>query len=695
MPTLPPIRRRCALLLSIVGDCELSVQIYTVSRDGALFVWGPKAIENEADDGDVDMADGQDDPENATARTRWGIAGKHYFLQSAKVTSSAFHTSSSILVVGFQTGVFGLWELSPPDGFSLLHTLSISQERVTSVAINPSGEWLAFGASKLGQLLVWEWQSESYVLKQQGHYADTNALAFSADGQHVATGGEDGKVKLWNATSAFCFVTFTEHTSAVTAVEFTKQGQVIFSASLDGTVRAFDLARYRNFRTFHAPTPVAFNALAVDPSGEIVCAAGTGAEAFDVFVWSTQTGKLVEVLTGHEGPVSSLAFSPAGDRVASCSWDRTARIWDLYGRSRAVEPLRLSSDALAVAYRPDGAQIAVSTLNGQIAFFDTVEGRQVGLIEGARDVAAGRLTSGAASGSGGRAFNSLAYSADGARLLAGGSSRWVCLYDVADGVLLKRWSLSENLDLEGTQDKLDSRLREKEGIDTTGDLSDLEDRLVKGGDLPGAVKNVDASRRKHRADVRANCVRLAPTGRSWAAAGTEGVLIYSLDAPTAALAAFDPYDLAVDVTPQAVSTAIRSGDAVKALALALRLAEKTLVRAAYESVPLPSIRLAARNLPLRYALPLLRFIAAELEPGASRHLELHLRWSGALLSAHGTPLRSMGVEVASVLRSLQKGLSDAQAHVAKLCVLKPFSEMRVSSVDCTAPTKRLSHCNTS
>jgi periodic tryptophan protein 2 len=36
------------------------------------------------------------------------------------------------------------------------------------VAVNSTGEWLAFGSAKLGQLLVWEWKSESYVLKQQG-----------------------------------------------------------------------------------------------------------------------------------------------------------------------------------------------------------------------------------------------------------------------------------------------------------------------------------------------------------------------------------------------------------------------------------------------------------------------------------------------------------------------------------------------
>lgn len=48
----------------------------------------------------------------------------------------------------------------------------------------------------LGQLLVWEWQSESYVLKQQGHPNSMVSLAYSPDGQYIVTGGDDGKVGL-------------------------------------------------------------------------------------------------------------------------------------------------------------------------------------------------------------------------------------------------------------------------------------------------------------------------------------------------------------------------------------------------------------------------------------------------------------------------------------------------------------------
>ena len=52
------------------------------------------------------------------------------------------------------------------------------------------------------------------------------------------------QVKVWNTLSGFCFVTFVEHTAAVSGVAFTQSGKAILSSSLDGTVRAFDLTRY-------------------------------------------------------------------------------------------------------------------------------------------------------------------------------------------------------------------------------------------------------------------------------------------------------------------------------------------------------------------------------------------------------------------------------------------------------------------
>lgn len=72
---------------------------------------------------------------------------------------------------------------------------SISEQSVDSVAINNTGDWIALACGGLGQLLVWEWQSESYVLKQQGHFNDMTCVTYSPDGQNIVTGGGDGKVE--------------------------------------------------------------------------------------------------------------------------------------------------------------------------------------------------------------------------------------------------------------------------------------------------------------------------------------------------------------------------------------------------------------------------------------------------------------------------------------------------------------------
>ena len=99
---------------------------------------------------------------------------------------------------------------------------------------------------------------------------------------------------VWDTNTGFCFVTFTEHTGAVTGVSFTQSGRALLSSSLDGTVRAFDMTRYRNFRTFTSPKPAQFACLAVDPSGDLVSAGAQ--DTFDVYLWSVQTGKLLEIL---------------------------------------------------------------------------------------------------------------------------------------------------------------------------------------------------------------------------------------------------------------------------------------------------------------------------------------------------------------------------------------------------------------
>lgn len=388
-------------------------------------------------------------------KARWGTTSRHYFNANSNaqnVVSTSYSSEHSLLVVGFSTGLFGLYELP---SVSNIHTLSLSHSTIGTVSINPSAEWLAFGCPKTQQLLIWEWRSETYILKQSGHAYGMRCLTYSPDGIVVATGGEDGTVKLWNSQSGFCYVTLPKsHTAAVTAVEFANP-TVVLSASLDGTVRAHDLHRYRNFKTYTSDIPCQFLSMAVDKSGEVLCAGS--ADPFRICVWSIQTGKLTDVLTGHSGPVSGLAFHPVRGSLASSSWDGTVKVWDLYKADSTPETFESGADVVCVAFRPDGNQVCCGTVRGLLRFWNSEDGSLICEIDGQKDIKGGRkmndrMTSNNNASS--RYFTSIAYSADGTCLLAGGNSKYVCIYEISQQILLKKFQVSFNRSLDGVLDEV-------------------------------------------------------------------------------------------------------------------------------------------------------------------------------------------------------------------------------------------------
>lgn len=124
-------------------------------------------------------------------RGRWNLAEKRVLSQDrATVASAALHAPSQSLVLGFSSGVFALYRLP---SFEMVHSLSVSQRKLTAAAVNPAGQWLALASAALGQLVVWEWASDTYVFKQQGHYHDVNTVDYSPDGQYIATGAAAGR----------------------------------------------------------------------------------------------------------------------------------------------------------------------------------------------------------------------------------------------------------------------------------------------------------------------------------------------------------------------------------------------------------------------------------------------------------------------------------------------------------------------
>ena len=478
-----------------------------------------------------------------------------------------------------------------------------------------------------------------------------NCIAYTQDGSKVATGSDDGKVKVWDTSSGHCIVTFADHSSGVTALEVPRMKRnVVFTASLDGTVRAYDLVRYRNFRTFTAPERLQFTCLAVDVSGEVVAAGSL--DSFDIHLWSVQTGQLLDRLTGHEGPVSAVAFAPQSSMLVSASWDKTIRIWDVFGRSAQVEPFQMTSDVQAFAIRPDGKELCAAGLDGQLVFWNILEGVQSNVIDGRRDISGGRLTTdrrSAANSTSNKTFTSLCYTGNGQAVLAGGTSKWICLYDVETSSLIQKFSVSENLSFDGTQALLNSKDMTEAGprqlLDKQGEESDLEDRIDRT--LPGSTRG-DASTRKLRPEVRTRAVQLSPTGRAFGAATTEGLLLYSLDREIT----FDPYELDIDITPSTILSAAARKEYVKALLMALRLSQFQTTLKVAETIPPRDIPLVLRDFPESYLVRLLRFLNSYAE--RTPHVEFYLLWCESVLTRFGRVLRGGRGEYAGLIRGMQR-----------------------------------------
>ncbi|KAF6253746.1 WD40-repeat-containing domain protein [Scenedesmus sp. NREL 46B-D3] len=340
------------------------VVLYTVSKDGALFGWSlndptarPAAAAADASGKAADAADAADadaGPEQqqqqqqppSLAQGSWGLSCKHFFMQrGARLSAVDYHKPSGVLVVGFSNGLFELYQL--PE-FQVLQTLSVSHERISAAAFNAGGDWLALGCARLGQLLVWEWRSEGYVLRQQGHYFDVSCACYSPDGAIIATGADDSKVKLYQLSSGFCYVTFSEHRAPVSALAFLPR------------------ARRCCPPAWMAPCAPS-TSCATDPRvvGEDRPAAGRAG--------------------GPRGPRVRPGLSPTQPLLASCSWDKTVRTWDVYDSKSQLEVLQHSHDVLALAWRPDGKQLASATLDGQVYFWNAQDAVIEGVIEGRRE----------------------------------------------------------------------------------------------------------------------------------------------------------------------------------------------------------------------------------------------------------------------------------------------------------------------
>lgn len=284
---------------------------------------------------------------------------------TSSISCASFNSDMSMVCIGTNGG-FEVRE-APDWGIRTVMGAHISNSSVLRCICDPLMNH-ALTHSSDGEICVWNWQTGdlSYKTKKLS-VASTSAL--TSDGSVLVTGSTSGSLSVWNLPSGACSMTFTQHSARVTALVFLTGDAAFVSASLDGTIRAFDMGRYKNFRTLVAPDRLGITHIAIDRSNQFVC--GATECSHKIFVWSISTGQLVESLVGHDAPVTALCISPHSSNIFSSSWDKTVRVWDIYDKKQQLDSFIHSSEVTTAALSLNGRLLATVTSNGQMHLWCT------------------------------------------------------------------------------------------------------------------------------------------------------------------------------------------------------------------------------------------------------------------------------------------------------------------------------------
>ncbi|KAJ7144094.1 WD40 repeat-like protein [Mycena epipterygia] len=267
-------------------------------------------------------------------------------------------------------------------------------------------------------ILGTNWPSIQIVL--HGHTYPVNSVLFSSDSRHIASGGGDATVRVWDAeTGGLIAGPFEGHTKSVSSVHFSPNGKWIASGSADNMVRIWDVQTGALVAGPFKGHTLKVTSVHFSPDGARIA---SGSQDNTVRVWDTESGTLaVGPIEGHTDAVTSVNFSPDGTTIASGSQDCTIHVWDAQTGVLVAGPFEGHTSVItSVHFSPDGARIASGSHDNTVRVWDAESGAlAVGPIRGHT-----------------RAVTSVSFSPDGARIASGSYDCTVCIWDAQTGVLV-------------------------------------------------------------------------------------------------------------------------------------------------------------------------------------------------------------------------------------------------------------------
>jgi COMPASS component SWD3 len=204
----------------------------------------------------------------------------------------------------------------------LLCTLTGHSDIVRSVAFSQDGQLLA-SASQDCTIKLWHFASGSLLKTLTGHTDGVTAIALSPDRQTVVSGSLDGSVRFWQTHSGELLHTRYGQAEPIRAVAISPDGQTVFAGGDGKTIKLYHL-KTGEFSRALPMQRAAIEAIALSPDGQYAVTAGSDGE---MLRWALETGRPEQVILGHAATLRAVAWS--GQTLASGGDDHSVRVWNV------------------------------------------------------------------------------------------------------------------------------------------------------------------------------------------------------------------------------------------------------------------------------------------------------------------------------------------------------------------------------
>jgi WD40 repeat protein len=259
---------------------------------------------------------------------------------------------------------------TPP--ISRIQTWPSPSPDITCMALNQDGSRLAVAGSNS---TVHQWgiyKTASPLPPIIGPTPQTRALAFSPDGEYLATSNGDYSIRAYRLTDGKLVKSFEGHAALVRSLAFSPDGRTLFSASFDGTLRAWRFPQGPELKRIDVGKSELFG-VAASPDGQILLTGGSDHQ-LHVFRWP-DGDKLWEI-SGHKNTITSLVNVLRGQLAASAGRDGMIFLWN-YVAGRSISQLSIDELVTALAFHPNEQFLVGGTAQGNVLVWNVSTGKKI------------------------------------------------------------------------------------------------------------------------------------------------------------------------------------------------------------------------------------------------------------------------------------------------------------------------------